>query len=52
MSSVGEVAAAIATASEEERSHGRLPKRSIAMSMIANAPRRFAELVQKGVPTA
>ena len=47
-----EVASAIATAIEKERSHVRLPKRSIAMSMIANAPRRFAELVQKGVPTA
>ena len=49
---VDEVASAIATAIEKERSHVRLPKRSIAMSMIANAPRRFAELVQKGVPTA
>jgi short-subunit dehydrogenase len=47
-----EVASAIATAIEKERSHVRLPKRSIAMSMIANAPRAFAELVQKGVPTA
>ena len=34
-----EVAPAIATAIEKERSHVRLPKRSIAMSMIANAPR-------------
>ena len=49
---VDEVASVIATAIEKERSHVRLPKRSIAMSMIANAPRRFAELVQKGVPTA
>jgi short-subunit dehydrogenase len=47
-----EVASAIATAIEKERDYVRLPKRSIAMSMIANAPRRFAELVQKGVPTA
>ena len=47
-----EVAPAIATAIEKERSHVRLPKRSIAMSMIANALRAFAELVQKGVPTA
>lgn len=48
---VDEVASAIATAIEKDRSVVRLPKRSVGMAMIANAPRSFAELVQKGVPT-
>ncbi|MEM8708465.1 MAG: SDR family NAD(P)-dependent oxidoreductase, partial [Actinomycetota bacterium] len=48
---VDEVASAIAAAIEKDRAVVRLPKRSIGMAMIANAPRSFAELVQKGVPT-
>jgi len=48
---VNEVAGAITKAIAKDRDHVRLPKRSIAMSMLANAPRSFAEFVQKGVPT-
>lgn len=48
---VDEVANAITTAIAKGRSHVRLPKRSIGLSLLANAPRSFAELVQKGVPT-
>ncbi|MEO0491968.1 MAG: SDR family NAD(P)-dependent oxidoreductase [Actinomycetota bacterium] len=48
---VDEVAAAIVKAIEKDRDHVRLPKRSIGMAMIANAPRSFAELVQRGIPT-
>jgi len=48
---VNEVAGAITNAIAKDRDHVRLPKRSIAMSMLANAPRSFAEFVQKGVPT-
>ena len=48
---VDEVAGAIVDAIAKDRNHVRLPKRSIGMSMIANAPRTFAELVQRGVPT-
>lgn len=48
---VDEVAGAIAKAIAKDRNHVRLPKRSVGMSMLANGPRSFAELVQRGVPT-
>ncbi|MEM9203979.1 MAG: SDR family oxidoreductase [Actinomycetota bacterium] len=48
---VDEVAAAIVKAVAKDRNHVRLPKRSIGLSMLANAPRSFADLVQRGVPT-
>ena len=48
---VDEVASAIATAIEKERSHVRLETQHRDVD-DRQRPRRFAELVQKGVPTA
>ena len=46
-----EVADAVAAAITDERDEVRLPKRSAGLSILANAPRSIADLLQKGVPT-